>query len=309
MKAGRTIGMRGAAARIAARRYAGTAVTMALLACLAACSEKSDSPTDPSPPTQSNEDSVAAVGASDVIGYGGSSPCLPFADCPDGTGYVQTTVRRLRAQGRTVTVTNLGIPGAVLSREFEDLGNSLGRGIPGNFIEREMPFVPRGATIVTIFAGGNDANTVGSAVRAGNGGSNPLDYIDGQVRNFGRDLATLVTGIRGRAPQARIVLLNLPNLAALPYVSTYPVAERSVLQRIAVGFSAQANALASSNVLVIDLMCDARSYLAGNYYSDGFHPNDAGYAFMTELVYAAATSGSAAPPRASCAQMTLLPAL
>ena len=115
---------------------------------------------------------------------------------------------------------------------------------------------------MTIFAGGNDANAIGSAVRAGNGGADPRAYIDTQVRNFGRDLATLVNGIRERAPQARIVLLNLPNLAGLPYVSTYPVAERSVLQRIAVGFSAQANALAASNVLVIDLMCDDRSYHA-----------------------------------------------
>jgi lysophospholipase L1-like esterase len=286
-----------------------TAAAAALLATLAACSEKTDSPTSPTPPTQTNEESFAAVGASDGIGYGGTSPCLPFADCPDGSGYVQTTIRRLRAQGKSVVVTNLSIPGAVLSREIEDLGNSLGRGIPGNFIEREMPFVPRTATLVTIFAGGNDANTIGSAVRAGNGGSDPRGYIDTQVRNFGRDLSTLVTGIRGRAPQARIILLNLPNLAGLPYVATYPVAERAVLQRIAVGLSAQANALASSNVLVVDLMCDPRSYSSGNYFSDGFHPNDAGYAFMTDLVYAAASTGSVAAPRSSCAQMTVVPVL
>jgi lysophospholipase L1-like esterase len=286
-----------------------TAAAAALLATLAACSEKTDSPTSPTPPTQSNEESFAAVGASDGIGYGGTSPCLVFADCPDGTGYVQTTIRRLRAQGKTVVVTNLSIPGAVLSREIEDLGNSLGRGIPGNFIEREMPFVPRTATIVTIFAGGNDANTVGSAVRAGNGGSDPRAYIDTQVRNFGRDLTTLVNGIRGRAPQARIILLNLPNLAGLPYVATFPIVERAVLQRIAVGFSAQANALASSNVLVVDLMCDARAYLPGNYFSDGFHPNDAGYAFLSELVYAAASTGSTVAPRSSCPQMTVVPAI
>jgi lysophospholipase L1-like esterase len=243
------------------------------------------------------------------VGFGSSSPCLPFADCPDGLGYVQSTVRRIRAQGRTVTVTNLGIPGVVLSRELEDLGNSLGRGIPGNMIERELPFVPRTSTIVTVFAGANDANTVASAVRAGNGGSDPRSYVDTQVRNFGRDLATLVNGVRSRAPQARIVLLNLPNLALLPYVGTYPAGERAVLQRIAVGFSGHVNALTASNVLVVDLMCDARSYVAGNYYSDGFHPNDAGYAFITELVHAAATTGSAPAPRQSCAQMTALPAI
>jgi len=28
----------------------------------------------------------------------------------------------------------------------------------------------------------------------------------------------------------------------------------------------------------VDLLCDARSYQASNYSSDGFHPNAAGYA-------------------------------
>ena len=41
------------------------------------------------------------------------------------------------------------------------------------------------------------------------------------------------------------------------------------------------NPLASSSVTVIDLMCDARSYVASNYSSDGLHPNDAGYAFIS----------------------------
>jgi lysophospholipase L1-like esterase len=290
------------------RSRIGTLAAVVCLAALPACSENgNDSPTNPTPPTQSQEVSYAAVGASDAVGYGGSAPCLPFADCPDGTGYVQATVRRLRAQGRTVSITNLGIPGAVLSREIQDIGNSLGRGIPGNFIEREMPFVPRSATLVTIFAGGNDANAIGAAVRAGHGGADPRSYIDTHARNFGRDLALLVNGIRGRAPQARVVLLNLPNLAALPYVRGFPIVELAVLQRIAVGFSAQANALASANVLVIDLMCDPRSYEPGNYSSDGFHPNDAGYAFMTDLVVAASTGGTTAPPRASCPQMTIYP--
>ena len=295
---------------IETRRTASLLAVLGCLAALAACSDNdTDSPTDPSPPPQSPTQEIiyGAVAASDGIGYGGSSPCLPFTDCPDGTGYVQTTARRLRAQGRTVTLTNLSIPGAVLSREIEDLGNSLGRGIPANFIERELPFVPRNSTLVSVFAGGNDANTIGAAVRAGRGGSDPRAYIDTQVRNYGRDLALLVNGARERAPQARVVLLNLPNMAGLPYAANLSLVESAALQRIAVGVSAQANALASATVLVIDLMCDARSYASGNYSSDGFHPNDAGYAFITDLVFAAASTGSAAPPRASCAQMTLFP--
>jgi len=56
-------------------------------------------------------------------------------------------------------------------------------------------------------------------------------------------------------------------------------------------------------VLVVDLMCDPRSYMPSNYSSDGFHPNDAGYAFMAEAVSRAVNAGSLPPPRADCAQM------
>jgi lysophospholipase L1-like esterase len=58
-------------------------------------------------------------------------------------------------------------------------------------------------------------------------------------------------------------------------------------------------------VLVVDLMCDPRSYIPSNYSSDGFHPNDAGYAFMAEAVTRAVNSGSLPPPRADCPQMHL----
>ena len=135
---------------------------------------------------------------------------------PSGTGYVQLIERRLESSGKAVTLLNIGAPGAVLSPEVEAIGDSLGRGIVGNFIERELPFVRRDATLVTVFAGGNDANTVGAALQAGYGGLNPAGYAQAQVTNFGRDLRTLMTGIRDRAPDARIIILNLPNLAALP---------------------------------------------------------------------------------------------
>jgi len=52
-------------------------------------------------------------------------------------------------------------------------------------------------------------------------------------------------------------------------------------------------------------MCDARFYQPGSYSSDGFHPNDTGYAYLTELIYPVASTGTASAPRASCAQMTI----
>jgi lysophospholipase L1-like esterase len=285
-------------------RFAARALVLLALIGAAAC-DNNDSPTTPTPPANPNEVFYAAIGASDAVGVGATVPCFPFADCPDGTGYVPLTARRLRTDGKIVSLTNLGIPGAVLNSEIQTLGNSLGRGIQGNFIDRELPFVPRNATLVTIFAGGNDANTIGEAVAQGRGGADPTGFVGSLVTNFGRDMRSLVTGVRDRAPNARIIVLNLPNMAGLPYAAPLTVAQKRILQSIAVGLSAQANALATQGVLVLDLMCDARTYQQGNYSSDGFHPNDAGYTYLHGLVYAAATTGSAPPPSASCGPMAL----
>ena len=121
--------------------------------------------------------------------------------------------------------------------------------------------------------------------------------------DFGRDMLVLINGIKNRAPSARIVVLNLPNLAGLPYANGYTLAQKRGLQQIAVGFSSQINALGAQGALVLDLMCDSRFYLPGSLSSDGFHPNDVGYAYLADLVYAAASTGTVTPPRASCSQM------
>lgn len=270
----------------------------------AACSnDKDKSPTAPTP--QTNEVFYTAVGASDGIGYGGSAPCVPFTDCPNGTGYVQSLARRLKDSGKTVTLMNLSIPGAVLGPSIEAIGNQIGRQIPGNFLDREAPFVPRNSTLVTVFAGGNDVTTIASAIyTAGLGGNDPVGYGRTQANQFGSDLRSLISTIHSRAPNARIIVFNLPNFAGLPLARTYNTTQKQVLQAVSVAFSAQVNALAPTGVVVLDLMCDARSYNAGNYSSDGFHPNDAGYAFMTEMAWPVVLGGGSAP-LASCGQMAM----
>jgi len=263
-------------------------------------------PTDPSTPAPSADQvNYTAVGASDAIGWGGTVYCLPFTACPDGTGYVPVTARRFQANQKTVTLMNLGIPGAVLSPQIQAIGAQVGSDIFGNFLDQEMPFVPKNSTLVTIFAGGNDANTIGKAVDHGLGGSDPNGYIASQTQAFGRDMLALINGIKGRAASARIVVLNLPNLAGLPYASGLTLAQKRGLQQIAVGFSSQINALGAQGVLVLDLMCDSRFYQPSSLSSDGFHPNDTGYAYLADLVYAAAATGTVTPPRASCSQMGL----
>lgn len=277
----------------------------ALVASITACN-KSGTPTAPTPDTPNQAIFYTAIGASDGIGIGASSPCFPFADCPNGTGYVQTLARRLAENGRTVTLRNLSIPGIVLNRATQDLAASLGREIPGNFIEQESPFVPTNTTHVTIFAGGNDANNIALGARA-RGGSDPTAYVNDQVRQWGTDLEDLVGRIRSRAPNARIVALNLPNLAASPYLAGNPPSEKSLMQRVAVGLSDRVNALTSRNVLVVDLMCDARLYLASNYASDGFHPNDGGYAVFAELTLPALRDGTSRAPSTTCPQRSVFP--
>ncbi len=74
--------------------------------------DEENSPTAPSTtlPAVGSSLIYSAVGASDVLGIGSSSPCFVFEDC-NGTGYVWVAARQLRARGYTVTVGSLGIPG------------------------------------------------------------------------------------------------------------------------------------------------------------------------------------------------------
>jgi lysophospholipase L1-like esterase len=222
-------------------------------------------------------------------------------------GYVQVVERTLRSEGFNVTLTNLGIPTGVIGPGFMALGRSLNRTIVGNFIQDEMPFVTSGTTLVTIFAGGNDVLTVSAALNAGLGGSNPNAYIDDQVRAFGADFATLLAGVRQRA-SPRIVILNLPNLGGLPYLANETLARRQAAQRASVGITTTViNTLVAPDVVVVDMMCDARSYLQSNYSGDGFHPDDEGYAYIAAEVLSAIQSSSYPAPRSSCSHMTIVP--
>ena len=269
---------------------------------------KRASPTAPSgPPAAGSTIVYTAVGASDAIGYGSSNVCVPFTQCPNGMGYVQVAARALGSQGFTVSLTSLGIPTGVIGRDFQQLGQSLGRVIAGNFIDDEVPFVSKDATVVTIFAGGNEVNIITGALGAGLGGANQIGYIDSQVQAFGADFSTLLSGIRAKA-SPRIVILNLPNLAGLPYLANESLSQRQAAQRAAVRMTTTAiNSLSASDVAIVDLMCDPRSYIASNYSFDGFHPSDSGYAYIASEVVSAITSSSYPSPKSSCAQMTIVP--
>jgi lysophospholipase L1-like esterase len=206
-----------------------------------------------------------------------------------------------------VNLNNFGIPTAVIGRDFQNLGTQYGRTILGNFVESEAPFVPAATTLVTIFAGGNDVNTVIAALGGGAGGADQIGYINSQVKAFGDDYAAMLKIIRDRAPSARIIALNLPNMAGMPFLAGVSLQQRQAAQRLSVGMTTTViNPLTSQGVLVVDLLCDARSYQTSTYSGDGFHPSDAGYAWMAAEVVAAATT-SYKSPASSCSQMILVP--
>ena len=253
------------------------ACVLVLLAALSACDKKS--PTGP----DDNTIFYTAIGASDANGIGSSHPCL--GSCTDGQGYVPQLTRRLRQGGVSVTLDNLGIPTAVLSPEFNSSPVRVNRETFGNFLVNELPQVSSSTTLVTVFAGANDATVVATAVRNRLAAGDVNGYIAARVQAFGRNLRALVSGVRARASNPRIVFLNLPNLAGMPFSAGLNLDEKRILQQISVGFSAQVNALVGDGVLVADLMCDGRSLQGSTFSGDGFHPNDTGYAFLAELLF------------------------
>src|SRR4029078_11341336 len=101
---------------------------------------------------------------SDADCSGSSVECPPFTDGPNGMGYPYVATRQLKAQGFDVSLTNYGLPTAVIGPDFQVLGQQFSRTIIGNLIANEMPFVRKNATVVTIFAGANDINTITAAL-------------------------------------------------------------------------------------------------------------------------------------------------
>ncbi len=274
---------------------------------LAACSKSPDSPTAPSPSGPGSAFVQTHLGASDAAGVGSSVPCFPFTVCePNATSWVQVLYRRLQQNG-TTTLLNLGVPGSVLSQNIEELGRRVGRTYPGNFITNQAPFTKSDSRVVTIFAGGNDANTIGQVVQAQLAGDDVPGFIDQQVRQWGDDMGNLVRAVRQKAPTAKVVILNLPNLAGAPYLARNSALERGVMQRIVVGMTDRINAQAGANTFVVDLMCDPRFLEPASFSSDGFHPSDRGYALMAELAYPAVVNQSHPAPAADCALRRVAP--
>ncbi|MEN9223104.1 MAG: GDSL-type esterase/lipase family protein, partial [Thermostichus sp. BF3_bins_97] len=222
------------------QRWTGLLLALTLSLGLVACSGGSESVVT-RPPTLTR---YTALGASDAVGINASVSCDGPAnlagtrpqrsdplECPNGTGYVPRLARSLPAP---VLLTNLGRSGAVISPEIQALGQSF----PANLLQDQVPRIPPETTLVTIWIGGNDTNAITlAAARFALEGGDPFSFIDRQIEQFAADYQTLLQGIRARAPQARIVVANLPNFALIPLGQQQPGSVRQLLATVSLGLS------------------------------------------------------------------------
>ena len=206
-------------------------------------------------------------------------------------------------------LTNLGIPASVLSPAIHQIAQANGRDIPANFVDRELPFVPVNTTLVTIFRGANDTNALAEAIDKGAAGN---DLRATLPRRFVRSAPTTIGSFAASAPRAAdafIIVVNVPNMAGLPYASAYSVSRRQVkLQAIAVGFARGGQSPGWRRRGRAGYPLRSAGVDRGRFSSDGFHPNDTGYAYLAERLLAI-VNGATPPVAASCSQMVLVPAL
>lgn len=275
----------------------------------------------------------AAIGASDAVGYGASIPCTT-ANPPEiadpgclnltGTGYVPDIARALKAGGAALTLDDLGISGAVLGPDIRKVGNLYGSAtgttpcqprtgsdaIPGDFITNELPNVPANSTLVTVFAGGNDTNAIANAavclMLGGATAPQVAAFVATEVTAFGADLQELLTAVKTKTGgHAKIVIADLPNFANIPFGVAEPPAVRDLLQEISVaGFDQVVYKLAATSFAVptVDLLCNPNSYVPANFYTDGFHPNDSGYALFAKLYEAQIAAAKPTLPSFTCSE-------
>lgn len=321
--------------RTFSRRVACVA-TLAASAALAGCSGDTVHLAPQPPATQAPVTTIAytAIGASDAAGYGASVSCntaqnpvqVAVPSCPGGTGYVPDIRNTLAAQPHTVVALNdLGISGAVVGPKTAALidtyasatsatpcqprtGSDL---VPGDFITNELPNVKGNETLVTIFAGGNDTNgIVNAAACLTLGGQTPQQvttFLTNAIAQFGSEFQQLALAVHAKAPSAKIVVANLPNFAGIPFAQTPQVAPvKPLLQAVSVGIDTNVYQPAFAlGVPVVDLLCNPSSYNPANFYTDGFHPNDAGYAALAQAFVAQIQAAKPTPPQTSCSYMNL----
>ena len=156
---------------------------------------------------------------------------------------------------------------------------------------------------MTIFAGGNDTNGIVNAAACLTLGG-PIAAASRDVPHERDRAIRLGIPAARRSPStprrrsAKIVVANLPNFAGIPFAQTPQVAPvKPLLQAVSVGIDTNVYQPAFAlGVPVVDLLCNPSSYNPANFYTDGFHPNDAGYAALAQAFVAQIQAAKPTPP-------------
>ena len=184
--------------------------------------------------------SYVALGDSSAVGVGASR----------GGGYPERLASRLRQQGLSVGLTNLGMSGAVIRDVFTAQ------------IKRAVATQP---TLVTIGIGTNDV------------------WRGTALEDFRDDLDRIARRLKPTG--ATLVIVNVPDMALAPVARMVP--SHLYEGRIEPFNEAIFSAARAHGLHVVDLYSASRTLIPqrGDFFCwDGFHPSDVGYEQWAELM-------------------------
>ena len=196
-----------------------------------------------------------ALGASDAVGVGASSP---GANGQPNNGYVYRIATWLTARYPHWTLENRGVSGftAPAIRDVE-----------------LSPAILAQPDIVTVWAGGND-------IRVSIQTLEPTSVLKARFEDA---FTTILRRLR-QETRACIVTANVPDFSRVPAAIFLTPLQLQLAHddSLAVNESI-ARAAAAYGIPVVDLFSDPQSLDPGNFSADGFHPNDQGYLNMAAL--------------------------
>lgn len=235
---------------------------------------------------------VSSLGDSISYGIGTSHTCFQvqttsiLEKCKNNmglynyfTGYTGAFARLLQKYYPT-SLQVLAIPGGRLKTLIKD----------------QIPYLDQNATLVTVYIGTNDLPDITDSI-------NPIE----KTEEWEKDYELMLNLIHAKAPNAKIILLNIPNRYYLP-LNGGAFLEADFLKRTMNLFSAQSkkmnqiiNRYSKNQFIfsVFDNVCNSNSYNT-DFLPDALHPNDEGSIALAEDILNSILSTQPKEPASQC---------
>jgi hypothetical protein len=164
-----------------------------------------------------------------------SAPLVPFFPTGDPIGCVRSTNNYPSDVARAIgaqTFRDVSCQGATANKVFEEQVIT-----PGGTNPPEINAVTPDTKLVTVGMGGNDAGLVGLGIQCGEldinspTGHKCVDYYNSTGHDSSQDdinsaaprIAAIITAVRARAPQARILIVGYPAVAPTDGTGCWPL--------------------------------------------------------------------------------------